>query len=152
MNYTKAIYFDMDGTIADLYGNENWLANLIAERTKPYREAKPLVDMRKLGKLLNQLQQSGYQIGVISWLSKCGTPTYNARVTETKMKWLEKHLGAVCFDEYHIVPYGMPKQEVAEMPLGILFDDEKPNRDNWLGTAYDVNNILEVLENLLEKA
>ena len=39
---TKAIYFDMDGTIADLYGVENWLDYLVAEQTKPYREAKPL--------------------------------------------------------------------------------------------------------------
>ena len=45
---TKAIYFDMDGTIADLYGVPNWLDCLIAEKTKPYREAKPLVDMRNL--------------------------------------------------------------------------------------------------------
>ena len=53
---TKAIYFDMDGTIADLYGVNGWLDSLIAEQTKPYREAKPLVDMRQLGKLLNKLQ------------------------------------------------------------------------------------------------
>jgi phosphoserine phosphatase len=28
----KAIYFDMDGTIADLYGVSGWLADLEAER------------------------------------------------------------------------------------------------------------------------
>ena len=27
----KAIYFDLDGTIADLYGVEGWLDDLIAE-------------------------------------------------------------------------------------------------------------------------
>ena len=33
------ICFDMDGTIANLYGVENWLAYLVAEDVKPYKEA-----------------------------------------------------------------------------------------------------------------
>ena len=37
------INFDMDGTIADLYGVENWLDYLIAEDTTPYTEAEPLL-------------------------------------------------------------------------------------------------------------
>jgi hypothetical protein len=145
----KAIYFDMDGTIADFYGVEGWLDDLIAGHTRPYREAKSLVDMRKLGKLLNTLQGEGWHIGIISWLSKSGTDEYNERVTEVKRKWLAKHLGAVKFDELNIVKYGTPKQKAVKFPLGILFDDEKPNRENWTGTAYDVNNILSVLADLL---
>ena len=87
----KAIYFDMDGTIADLYGVENWLDCLIAGQTKPYREAKPLVNMRQLAKLLNTLQAQGWKIGVISWLSKSGSDEYGDRVAKTKEKWLAKH-------------------------------------------------------------
>lgn len=142
---TKAIYFDMDGTIADLYGVDGWLDYLCAEKTKPYREAKPLVDMRKLGKLLNTLQEQGWKIGIISWLSKSGSDAYNERVAQTKEKWLEKHLGSVTFDEIKIAKHGMPKQFLADHAFGILFDDEQRNRDNWLGEAYDVHNILEVL-------
>ena len=48
-----------------------------------------------------------------------------------------------------IVKYGTPKHEIVNNPLGILFDDEKPNRDNWTGNAYDVQNILEILSALL---
>lgn len=66
----KAVYFDMDGTIADLYGVEGWLDSLIAEQTKPYREAKSLVNMRKLSYELNRLQRAGYHIGIVTWLSK----------------------------------------------------------------------------------
>ena len=141
----KAIYFDMDGTISDTYGVENWLDYLIAGKTKPYREAKPLVDMRQLAKLLNTLQAQGWKIGVISWLSKSGTDEYNERVTQTKEKWLAKHLGSVNFDEIKIAKYGTPKQFLADHPFGILFDDEQPNRDAWVGEAYDVHNILQVL-------
>lgn len=141
----KAIYFDMDGTIADLYGVENWLDSLIAEQTKPYREAKPLVDMRKLAKLLNELQNQGWKIGIISWLSRGGSDEYGDRVAKAKENWLSKHLGSVHFDEIKIAKYGTPKQFLADHAFGILFDDEQPNRDNWVGTAYDVHNILQVL-------
>ena len=145
----KAIYFDMDGTIADLYGVDNWLDSLVNGKTKPYREAKPLVDMRKLGYLLNLLQLNGYHIGIISWLSKNGSVAYGEKVTAAKKAWLGKHLSAVAFDEIKIVPYGTPKQTVVDYPSGLLFDDEKPNRDNWIGAACDVNNILETLASLL---
>lgn len=145
----KAIYFDMDGTIAGLYQVEGWLNNLINEQTRPYREAKSLVDMRKLGKVLNTLQAEGYHIGIISWLSKNGSEEYNERVTTTKINWLKTHLGAVEFDEIKIVKYGTPKQEVVNFPEGILFDDEEPNRNNWKGTAFDADNILEILANLI---
>ena len=147
----KAIYFDMDGTIADLYGVDGWLGNLIAEQTKPYRMAKSLVDMRKLGNLLNHLQDIGYHIGIVSWLSKSGTEQYNDRVTKAKMAWLKKHLGAVEWDEVKIVEYGTPKSSAVEYPQGILFDDEKLNRVEWdkQGLAFDVDNILMVLESMM---
>lgn len=148
----KAIYFDMDGTIANLYGVNGWLDCLINKQTKPYREAEPLLNMRKLGYLLNLLQLHGYHIGIVSWLSKSGTEEYNQRVTTTKIKWLQQHLSAVSFDEIKIVPYGTPKATVVDYPSGLLFDDELPNRENWIGTACDVDNILGVLRDLLNES
>ena len=144
----KAIYFDMDGTIANLYGVENWLDYLIASDTTPYRVAKPLINMNSLARLLNRLQAEGYHIGIVSWLSKCGTETYNAETTATKMDWLNRHLHSVHWNEVKIVPYGTPKQEVVDVVGGILFDDEVQNRTNWIGTAYDVDNIIEILKGL----
>lgn len=140
---TKAIYFDMDGTIANLYGVDGWLDCIINEYTKPYREAKALVNMRQLGKELNRLKQNGYTIGIISWLAKGATDEYNRRVAQTKRNWLAKHLSVVQFDEVHIVEYGTPKYTLGN---GILFDDEEPNRMNWIGKAYDVNDIIETLK------
>lgn len=140
---TKAIYFDMDGTIANLYGVDGWLDCIINEYTKPYREAKALVNMRQLGRELNRLKQNGYTIGIISWLAKGATDEYNRRVAQAKRNWLAKHLSAVQFDEVHIVEYGTPKQTLGN---GILFDDEEPNRMNWIGKAYDINDIIETLK------
>jgi len=139
------IWFDMDGTIADLYGVENWLPMLRASDPTPYLTAKPLPHMATLARVLNRLQRKGYEIGVISWLSKTGSPAYDAKVTAAKYAWLAKHLPSVDFDEIHVVPYGTPKQVFCHTPQDILFDDEKPNRDNWTGVAHDVNNIIRTL-------
>ena len=139
------INFDMDGTIADLYGVENWLDYLIAENTFPYANAKPLLRLSALARKLNALQQNGYNLAVISWLSKSGTEEYNEAVTEVKLAWLKEHLPSVRWNEIHIVPYGTPKQNFCYTPFDVLFDDEERNRTNWTGEAYDVQNIMEIL-------
>lgn len=142
------IWFDMDGTLANLYGVENWLPMLRASDPTPYMVAKPLVRLSRLARVLNKLQNMGYEIGVISWLSKTGTPSYNAKVTAAKYAWLAKHLPSVDFDEIHIVPYGVPKQEYKRSPLDILFDDEQRNRDNWGDNAFTEQEIFEILSAL----
>ena len=139
------IFFDMDGTIADLYGVEGWLADLVNGNPRPYAEAKPLINMQRLARRLNLLQKAGYEIGVISWLSKNSDKAYDVKVTEAKLAWLGKHLASVHFDEIHIVAYGTPKKTLGN---GILFDDEKPNRENWGTGAYEPKDIFEVLAEL----
>ena len=47
------IYFDMDGTIANLYAVENWLPKLRNEDASPYTDAEPLVRLATLARLLN---------------------------------------------------------------------------------------------------
>ena len=147
-NINKAIYFDMDGTIADFYGVDNWLDMLMNSDTTPYKVAKPLVNMNVLARYLNRLQDKGYIIGIVSWLSKKGNNKYNKEVTETKKKWLAKHLKSVKWNEVHIIKYGTPKHEVVNNTNGILFDDEEQNRTNWKGIAHDEKNIINVLKTI----
>lgn len=45
------IYFDMDGTIANLYGEENWLDNLQNEREGSFINLQPLVDIAELSRV-----------------------------------------------------------------------------------------------------
>lgn len=144
----KAIYFDMDGTIADLYSVKDWCRKLNSCDPSPYAQAKPLLNMNSLARKLNSLQKQGYKIGVITWLSKGGNDEYNKVVSETKKKWLAKHLKSVKFDEILTVKYGTPKHSVCKQPKGILFDDNKNVRSAWTGKAFDVFNILEVLKQL----
>ena len=137
------INFDMDGTLADFYGVENWLDYLNHENEYPYQVAKPLINMSLLARLLNKLKAKGHTINIISWLSKTSTPEYDEKVTKAKKDWLKKHLKSVNFDNLYIVPYGTPKHTLSN---GILFDDEQKNRDNWGVGAYDVNNIIGILK------
>ena len=138
----------MDGTIADLYGVEGWLNDLESENERPYATAKPLIRMSALARVLNRLQREGYTIGIISWLSKGGSDDYNEKVAYAKQKWLKQHLASVNFDEINIVKYGTPKSTAVNIQGGILFDDEEKNRTEWNGTAFDVDNIIEILKTL----
>lgn len=144
MNIT--INFDMDGTIADLYGVENWLDYLLKEDTFPYEVATPLLRLNILARKLNFLQRKGYNLAIISWLCKGGSEEYNKAVMEAKMHWLNKHLPSVKWNRITIVPYGTPKQNYCENNCDILFDDEERNRINWTGKAYEVTDILKVLK------
>ena len=145
---TTTIFFDMDGTIADLYGVENWLDYLIASDALPYEIAKPLIRLNALARVLNRLQKQGYKVGVISWLAKNSNTDYDEKVTRAKKEWLKKHLASVNFDEIHIVKYGTPKQTFAKTENDILFDDEEKNRNDWTGKAFNVNEIIEILKGM----
>lgn len=145
---TTTIFFDMDGTIADLYGVKNWLDYLIAKDALPYEIAKPLLRLNALARVLNRLQKEGYRIGIISWLAKNSTENYDEDVTRAKREWLKKHLASVDFNEINIVKYGTPKQTFAKTDEDILFDDEEKNREEWTGKAFDVNEILTILKGL----
>ena len=143
------IYFDMDGTIADLYGVENWLDKLIAENPEPYAVAKPIGNMSLLARYLNLIQKKGYTIGIISWLSKNSTPEYDEKVKAAKLRWLKKHLPSVSWDIIHITSYGLCKWETGNKQ-GILFDDEDKNRAAWGNEyAYEPIDIIKVLKKLV---
>lgn len=142
----KEIWFDMDGTIADLYGVDNWLDYLIKEDVYPYANAKVMLNFSLMARLLNKLQKQGWKIGIISWTSKCGSENYNLAVEVAKRAWLARHLPSVEWDEIRVVRYGTNKYIACGG--GILFDDEQGNRDNWKDTAYEPCKIMEVLKEL----
>ena len=125
----KALYFDMDGTIADLYSVNNWLPMLRAENTYPYAHALPIGDLSNIINLCKQLKEHGYIIGVVSWGAKNATPAYNKRVRAAKVRWIKKYFNIV--DEMHVVKYGTPKYQVVNIKNSVLFDDEQKNCDDW---------------------
>lgn len=148
----KMICFDMDGTIADLYAVPNWLAKLRAEDASPYAEAAPMWDMAELRDILLKLIAKGWEIRVISWLSKDSTEAYKEAVRQAKREWLARYDFPA--DKVHLVAYGTTKADcvrrIAE--AAILVDDNEKVRNGWhLGETIDPMNgdLLERLKELL---
>lgn len=140
------IWFDMDGTIADLYGVEGWLPAIIARDTRPYEIARGIGNLAHIARLLNKVQENGHEIGIISWTAKNAPAEYNARVATAKREWLARHLASVKWNEIKVVEYGTNKRTACG--AGILFDDEKPNRETWGAGAHEPAEIVEVLKAL----
>ena len=145
----RMIFFDMDGTIANLYGVTDWLPKLRAYDPSPYAEAQVMHNMSLLARLLNKVQAVGYGIGIISWGSKCSTDDYDKAVEQAKLTWLNQHLASVHFDAVHIVAYDTPKTDFMQFDNDILFDDNESIRDSWTGESHTPDEIIEVLKSLL---
>jgi hypothetical protein len=126
----RSLYFDMDGTLADLYSVPDWLPRLRAKDPTPYEDAVPLVDMGKLDDAIRRLQNAGWHVGVVSWLSKVSDDGYSRAVSASKRLWLMRHLPTL--DEINFVSYGVAKQTaVAHRRDAILVDDEPQNIRAW---------------------
>ena len=151
MKEMKVLVFDMDGTIADLYGVQGWLEDLRNENPRPYEMAKPMYDMEMLGYILEILKVQGWKVVVTSWLAKGSTREYDEMVRRAKREWLERYQFPV--DEIHLVKYGTTKANCTRKLGGyqILVDDNETVRKGWtLGETINANeNIIEKLVDLL---
>ena len=138
----KVIAFDMDGTIADLYNVNNWLAQLRKEKVNPYRDAEPMYDMEELGNVLRKLKTLGWKIIVISWGAMNGTRKYTEKVKIAKREWLRKYNFPA--DKIHVVKYGTTKHSCCKYAKsGILIDDNEKVRKSWkLGDTINPDNTL----------
>lgn len=149
----KTIVFDMDGTIADFYGVNGWLDDLMNENTRPYDIAEPLYNMEVFNAIIDILKLQGWRIVVTTWLSKGATKAFEDRTRASKLAWLERY--GVQYDEIHLVRYGTTKANATRRLGGyqILVDDNAKIRQGWhLGSTIDANkNILDELLKVLER-
>ena len=149
------ICFDMDGTIANLYAVENWLEMLRAYNARPYEIAEPMWDMVELNMVLAELKANGYEIAIITWLSKDSTAEYDNAVRLAKKQWLED-MGFE-YDYFHGVKYGTTKANTIRRYMdgyenAILIDDNDKVRNGWTlgGTINPTEeNTIEVLKGLV---
>lgn len=114
------ILFDLDGTLADLYGRKDWLDKLRAE--KPiYEELEPLVDMQELNHIAEKLMNVGVEFCVVTWLSMQASETYELITSMEKFRWCKRYIPFI--SEFECQPYGTPKQTNYRNTKCILIDD-----------------------------
>ena len=136
----KTIYFDMDGTLAGLFYVKDFSKKLANGDMSPYLDAQPLYNVEEMANVISQLQERGYQIGIISYVS---TTPREAR--KAKKEWLKRYFPFAT--EIHIIQEYTTKYKVAKDKSGILVDDAKKNRDAWQGlsiNAYRANLVKEL--------
>lgn len=145
---SKALMFDMDGTITDLYGVDDWNVKLDCEDPSPYYDAQPTVNPNELIPLLDQAKTQGYTVGIISWLSKDSSKDYAKTTRNAKRAWLAKYYPNV-FDEIHLVKYGATKrQTIRKHQHAILVDDNAMVRKGFTGQTIDASNSQAMMDEL----
>lgn len=151
----KKIYFDMDGTVADLYGSDNWLDNLRNERAGVFNNLFPLVDMDELAIICHQLMNNGYSFGIITWLPMGASYEYERVCEQEKREWANEFMPWV--SEFYAQSYGVPKQyaPIKRAQNMVLIDDNTEVRAMWntekQRTSIDATkNIIEELKKLLD--
>lgn len=150
----KVLVFDMDGTIANLYGVDGWLNALRNFDETPYIVANPLYNMEKLTEMLNLFKGFGWRVVVTTWLAKDSNKAYDDKVRKAKIEWLAKQ--DFPYDEIHLVKYGTTKANCTRKLGGfqVLIDDNEKIRKGWnLGDTIDASeNIIDCLfDYLLEE-
>lgn len=128
---TKALYLDMDGTIADLYNEADWLTKIRNEVPNLFRNLKPLYELNRLHNLFNLLMDDGWNIEVITWTPMGATEDYHNLVATEKAEWIAEYLPMIT--KVHALKYGEPKQKaiIKRAMLEVLADDNTEVRKVW---------------------
>ena len=133
----KSIWFDMDGTIAELYKVEGWLTSLREKDWSVYSECAPRHNYQRINAAIEALVEQGWEVGVITWGSKgIGWSKDLDEISEIKFNWLCKFFPALADGHFACIPYGYSKAQYLEemddiYAIAYLVDDNKEVRENW---------------------
>lgn len=126
------IYFDMDGTVFDLYGKQNWLEMLRNEVEGAFiGDWIPEINKTRFKGAVDILLENGVQFGVITWLPMQASPEYEQICTAEKRRWVAENLPFVT--EFNCVSYGIPKQDCIQKRAQKIFliDDNEEICKTW---------------------
>lgn len=145
------IYFDLDGTLYDLYGLPNWLDKLRSETPGAFLESFPLFG-EDFYKIVSKLLAKGVKFGVITWLPMGASEEYEEICAAEKKEWCKNYLPFI--ETFAAQTYGVPKQKAITKRAAteILIDDnleicrtwqtEKRRKYENVDEAYTVSNAL----------
>lgn len=124
----KVVYFDMDGTIADLYGVSNCFKRLDNMDATVYSEAKPI---DKYINMLKEFHTMGYKVIILSALGMVSSKRFDKDTIRNKGIWLDTYVGKEYIDERIYIPNTKHKELYQLFGKGILVDDDDRVLMNW---------------------
>jgi deoxyribodipyrimidine photolyase len=152
------IYFDLDGTVYNLYGINDWLSKLREEKVSVYTEGEKLFEESKFYKIVCSLLSCGVRFGVITWGSMTATPEFEIETENAKREWVKENLPFV--ESFAYQQYGTPKQQAIKNRTrnDILIDDNFDVLQTWINgktrKGYQVTkekDVTKILEEILEE-
>lgn len=158
-------YLDLDGTVFDLYNQENWEPRLRNEENGVFTAYGTTngwlrhIDRTAFNEAVESLiMDFGVEFGVITWLPMQASPEYEEVCRAEKIEWVKQNLPFMT--EIHCVSYGIPKQNCIKKCAKrmILLDDNEEVCRTWCTAvqreAYRVsreNSVDKILTNLLNE-
>lgn len=134
MNMIK-VYLDMDGTIADLYNEPNWLENLRTEKQGMFQTLRPMITETRLIELF---PNDKYEVVILSMVPKGATKEYSEIVKQEKNAWIDKHFPSIKKRIY--LKYGYNKN-LKNSKNAILIDDNEQIRKCFKGLALNPSEL-----------
>ena len=125
----QVVYLDMDGTIANLYGMNNWLESLENEVEGLFLNCEPLVSENKLKEFFPSEE---YELRICSMTPLNATNEYCQVVIKEKNQWLDKYFPSITHRVY--MEYGNHKN-LKNSKNHILIDDNETIRNSYKGLA-----------------
>lgn len=129
------IWFDMDGTIYNLYNIPGWLDALRNNEMDIFSlDDMARKSLPRIREAVRALIDAGWEVGVITWapmhIEAC-TPAFDDCWLEKK-NWINRNFPELA-NNFKCVEYGDPKQDWVEDDsiLNILVDDNKLVREAW---------------------
>ena len=152
------IYFDLDGTLYDLYNIPNWLELLETENENVFAIGDLLYNENNFNNIIFALLEKNVVFGVITWLPKNASENYCAKCEEIKRNWCKNNLPFI--SHFTAQKYGTPKQNAIDKKTKqiILIDDNKEVCEKW-NTAkqrksYQItnsNNVVDILRKIFDE-
>lgn len=129
------VYLDMDGTIANLYEQENWLERLRKEDKEIFLNCKPMISQEQL---LELFSPNKYEIIILTMTPMACSEEYHKQVIEQKNKWLNEYYPKLTKRIFK--KYGKNKN-LKNSNKAILIDDNEDIRNNFKGRAINPINL-----------
>lgn len=126
------IAFDLDGTLFDLYGKENWLELLRSENPSAFEgDFLPEIAISNLYSIMEKLANIGVIFEVITWLPKFASADYENKCSAVKKRWVKENLPFIT--NTACISYGVPKQKAINRKTGkmYLIDDNEEVGKVW---------------------